>query len=127
LACITVPWLAIWAGNWRTFILMITIPNIIVPSFYFFVPESASWLLSKGKVKKALRCFKRVAKYNGKELTPQVIQNFEVSLSLYAKPASPSYNQFVLQCPDHVVTRFKVLYSGFVHIFNNAKKHCHFI
>ncbi|KAJ9595125.1 hypothetical protein L9F63_013600 [Diploptera punctata] len=82
LACIIVPWLAIWAGNWRHFLLMITIPNIIVPAFYFFVPESASWLLSKGKVKKALKCFKRVAKYNGKTLSPQVIQNFETNAKL---------------------------------------------
>ncbi|PSN44622.1 hypothetical protein C0J52_10016 [Blattella germanica] len=49
LACITVPWLAIWAGRWRLFILMITIPNIIIPTFYFCVPESASWLLSRGR------------------------------------------------------------------------------
>ncbi|XP_069696008.1 organic cation transporter protein-like isoform X2 [Periplaneta americana] len=82
LACIAVPWVAIWAGNWRLFLLVITIPNIVVPGFYFCVPESASWLLSKGRVKHALRCFQRVAAFNGKKLPPQVVQTFETSAKL---------------------------------------------
>jgi MFS family permease len=79
LACIVVPWLAIWAGNWRLFLLIITLPNIVVPGFYFCVPESASWLLSKGRVQDALRCFRRVAACNGKTLPPGVVQTFETS------------------------------------------------
>jgi hypothetical protein len=74
-----VPWVAIWAGYWRTFLLMITLPNIVVPGFYFCVPESASWLLSKGRVQQALKCFKRVAAFNGKTLPPEVVQTFEVN------------------------------------------------
>jgi hypothetical protein len=78
LACIAVPWVAIWAGYWRTFLLVITLPNIVVPLFYFCVPESASWLLSKGRVQQALKCFKRVAAFNGKTLPPEVVHTFEV-------------------------------------------------
>ncbi|PNF15619.1 hypothetical protein B7P43_G15976 [Cryptotermes secundus] len=82
LACIAVPWVAIWAGYWRLFLLMITLPNIVVPGFYFCVPESASWLLSKGRVQQALKCFRRVAAFNGRTLPPEVIQTFERSAKL---------------------------------------------
>ena len=89
LACIVVPWLAIWAGNWRLFLLVITLPNIVVPGFYFCVPESASWLLSKGRVQDARQCFRRVAACNGKTLPPAVIQTFEVTcLPMYSDFAS---------------------------------------
>ncbi|CAG2061257.1 unnamed protein product, partial [Timema podura] len=77
ITCIVIPWIAIASGNWRRFLLAMSLPVLVVPFFYLVVPESASWLVSKGCTKEAIRCFENVASFNGRKISPEVLQKFK--------------------------------------------------
>lgn len=76
LGSVATPWIAVWLGNWKLYLLATIIPALVVPSFYFILPESAEWLISKNRVDQALVCYKRIAKYNRRELDEEFIENF---------------------------------------------------
>ena len=48
-----------------------------------FVHESARWLISKGKVDKAVEVLRKIAKTNKKNVPDEVFKNFEVSVELF--------------------------------------------
>ena len=50
-----------------------------INSFCSFVHESARWLISKGKVDKAVDVLRKIAKTNKKEVPDEVFKNFEAS------------------------------------------------
>lgn len=56
--------LAWFVNNWRTYILILYIPAIIVTFYVWFMNESARWLLSKGKKAEAVATLKKAAKIN---------------------------------------------------------------
>lgn len=56
--------LAWLVDNWRTYILILYCPAIIVVIYIWFTNESARWLLSKGRRDEAVRVLKRAAKIN---------------------------------------------------------------
>ncbi|XP_064549861.1 organic cation transporter-like protein isoform X2 [Drosophila montana] len=70
------PWVAVLMGSWRGFLLVTSLPFALVPLFYFIVPESVQWLISKQKYDKAMTCLKRVAKINGRQLDDSVYAQF---------------------------------------------------
>lgn len=57
------------------FLIIVSVPHVLVLTFYCLVPESAQWLLSKGRTDEAVRCFKRIAKINGKEFDHKFIDD----------------------------------------------------
>ncbi|KAL0275693.1 UNVERIFIED_CONTAM: hypothetical protein PYX00_003482 [Menopon gallinae] len=79
--CMTVPWLAVYTQHWRLFLVVISIPMVIIPISTFFMPESAQWLLSRGKTEDAIRCFKKIATINKKELSTDFIEQFKATVS----------------------------------------------
>uniref|UniRef100_A0A1I8P6Z5 Major facilitator superfamily (MFS) profile domain-containing protein n=1 Tax=Stomoxys calcitrans TaxID=35570 RepID=A0A1I8P6Z5_STOCA len=70
------PWIAVWMQSWRGFLIATSIPFIMVPLFYFIVPESVQWLISKQKYEHAVDCLKRVAKINGKVVDENIYHEF---------------------------------------------------
>lgn len=70
------PWIAVGVGDWKTFLLVTSLPVIVVPLLYFLVEESALWLISMNDVDAAVDCFMRVAKFNKKSLTDVDIDEF---------------------------------------------------
>lgn len=84
--CILTPWLAILTKNWRTFLLVISIPNLVIPIICFFIPESAQWLLSVGRTNDAMACYQKVAHINGKEIPNHIIQRFKACILLNKIP-----------------------------------------
>lgn len=75
-----VPWTAVLLGNWKLFLVVIAVPHIIVLLFYCCVPESAQWLISKGRIDDAIKCFQRIAKANRKEISKEAF----IGLKKYA-------------------------------------------
>lgn len=71
------PWIATSLGDWKLFLMAVAIPSLLVPMFYFLIPESAQWLISKQQIKKAIKSFQKIAKFNNKELDKQTIEEFE--------------------------------------------------
>lgn len=70
------PWLAVWVETWQLYLVAIVLPTLTVPFFYFVMSESAQWLISKGRVDDAIKCFERIAKINKKTLEPEFVQEF---------------------------------------------------
>lgn len=71
------PWLAVWLGNWKLYLIATIAPALVVPFFYFIIPESAQWLISKNQLDKALICYQKIAKFNQKELDDNFIVEFK--------------------------------------------------
>lgn len=84
-SCMAVPWVAVLLGNWRYFLLTISLPHIFILLFYLIVPESAQWLISKNQIEKALKCFKKIATINQRVLTNKEIDG----LKLYYEKNAP--------------------------------------
>ncbi|KAM7359986.1 organic cation transporter-like protein isoform 1-T7 [Cochliomyia hominivorax] len=76
LGSMAAPWIAVLMQTWRGFLLATSIPLIMVPLFYFIVPESVQWLISKQKYDKAVQSLQRVAKINGKAVDESVYRDF---------------------------------------------------
>ncbi|XP_021947049.2 organic cation transporter protein [Folsomia candida] len=71
------PWLAVWIRNWRVYGLVISLPMLLGLSAIFLVPESARWLLSKGRTKEATDILRSFAKVNRKKVDERVFVEFE--------------------------------------------------
>ncbi|KAG5890981.1 hypothetical protein JTB14_037967 [Gonioctena quinquepunctata] len=77
LSCMAVPWVAALLGNWRFFLIFISIPHLLVLAFYFLVPESAQWLISKGRTEEAISCFRKIAKINRRTIDEKAIESLK--------------------------------------------------
>lgn len=82
LASMAVPWTAMIFKSWKMFLIVLSTPHLLVISFYFIVPESAQWLVSKGRVNDAISCLKRVAKINKKVIQNEVLNAFKAYVNV---------------------------------------------
>ncbi|XP_060516080.1 organic cation transporter protein-like isoform X2 [Cylas formicarius] len=73
LSCVAIPWVVALVGTWRIFLLIVSIPHLLVLLFYVLVPESAQWLISKGRIDEAVECFRRIAKINRRTVSPKTV------------------------------------------------------
>lgn len=76
LGSMVTPWIAVWLGSWKSYLIYTSLPIAIVPFFYFILPESAQWLISKNDIEGAIVCYRRVARFNGKVLDNDTIESF---------------------------------------------------
>ncbi|XP_017007301.2 organic cation transporter protein-like [Drosophila takahashii] len=70
------PWVAIWLGNWRSYLWVASLPALGSLLFPVCLHESAEWLLTKGKFDKAVSNLKSVAKFNGRQVEDSVFDEF---------------------------------------------------
>lgn len=76
LGSMVTPWVAVYLGSWKSYLIYTSLPIAIVPFFYFILPESAQWLISKNDVEGAIICYRRVARFNGRVLDNDTIESF---------------------------------------------------
>ncbi|XP_033749095.1 organic cation transporter protein-like isoform X2 [Pecten maximus] len=57
---------AYFLRDWRQLQIAVSSPGVILLLYWFFMPESARWLLSKGRGEEAMRIVRRAARVNGK-------------------------------------------------------------
>ncbi|KAL9863064.1 solute carrier family 22 member 3 [Geothlypis trichas] len=83
LGIIILPGIAYLIPTWQGIQLAISLPNFLFLLYYWVVPESPRWLLTRKKGEKALKIMRSIAKHNGKFLSPHyseiTITNEEVS------------------------------------------------
>ncbi|PSN44621.1 hypothetical protein C0J52_10017 [Blattella germanica] len=92
IGCVVSPWLALFSGDWRYFLFGISAPMLLVPALAFLLPESAGWLINKGRIEDAVLRFNRIAKINGKEpLTQSAIDRFRFLISCLYKLSEKRY------------------------------------
>lgn len=78
LACTLVPWVAVAMNTWKRFLLVVTVPQLVVLGYHFLLPESAQWLLSKGRIEDAIKCFKKIALINKRQISDEAIHSLRM-------------------------------------------------
>ncbi|KAG8182445.1 hypothetical protein JTE90_012459 [Oedothorax gibbosus] len=58
------PWIAYGLRDWRMLCVITSVPLAIVPILGKFIPESASWLLTRGRHKEAIKLLQTLARVN---------------------------------------------------------------
>lgn len=54
--------------DWRYLSLAVSLPLLLLFSFFFVIPESPRWLIATGNYKKAAKVMQTIAKCNGKQI-----------------------------------------------------------
>lgn len=78
LGAASLPWIAYALADWRLFSIVTSAPIALVVIAWWIVPESARWLLLRGKTEKTIEILKRCAEVNGKTVDPAVYEEFKV-------------------------------------------------
>lgn len=101
ISCMAIPWVASWVGNWRTFLIIISTSHLSVLLFYIIVPESAQWLISKGRTEEAIKCFQKIAKINNRSINPKTIESLRRYANKHIKKDEKHENFFgLLKTPN---------------------------
>lgn len=66
--------IAYFIRDWRTLIRMIYPPAFFFVAYFWLIPESVRWLITKGKKDEAIKVLKQVGKVNKKPLSEESIQ-----------------------------------------------------
>nr|KAG5705621.1 hypothetical protein BaRGS_034819 [Batillaria attramentaria] len=70
--------IAYFVRNWRYLEVAITAPALLFVIYWWFLPESVRWLLSRSKHEEAARVLQKVANGNGRELPPDLVKELQV-------------------------------------------------
>ncbi|XP_013098934.1 organic cation transporter protein [Stomoxys calcitrans] len=70
------PWFALWVQTWRKYLLVASVPALLVLTYPLLACESANWLLTRRKYERAVKCLKHVAKFNGRQVEEKVFEEF---------------------------------------------------
>ncbi|XP_054258921.1 organic cation transporter protein isoform X2 [Macrosteles quadrilineatus] len=79
LATCILPWLSLWVADWRWLCVATSFPLAIGLMSPFFVPESARWLVSQGKIDKAIKILKKFERINKSKVPENVYGEFHKS------------------------------------------------
>ncbi|OWR52219.1 organic cation transporter protein, partial [Danaus plexippus plexippus] len=74
--CLLMPWLALWIADWKYFVLATSLPALLSLLTPFLVPESARWLVSKGRTDEAVKVLKRFERINKSKIPEEVLEEF---------------------------------------------------
>ncbi|GIX96736.1 solute carrier family 22 member 13 [Caerostris darwini] len=91
------PWIAYALSNWRWLLCVPFLPASILLFVSWWVPESASWLMTKGQVSKAAELLHKVAEVNGKNLSSQYFYDRLVSSTLESNGTKPEKKESFVQ------------------------------
>ncbi|KAK9878401.1 hypothetical protein WA026_021708 [Henosepilachna vigintioctopunctata] len=70
---------AIYIHNWRNLQLAISLPGVLFICYWWFIPESVRWLISKKKITEAKILIQRAAKENNVKVSDDVLNELLVS------------------------------------------------
>ncbi|XP_030559484.1 organic cation transporter-like protein [Drosophila novamexicana] len=114
LGMVSTPWIAILLGTWRRFMLLEMVSIIMVPIFFYFVPESVQWLISRKKYGQAIAALRRVAKINGRQIDDNVFKEFIDDCKLSQQNAKNNPNLLDLFRTPHLRRTYLILLFEFM-------------
>lgn len=82
------PWIAYSLHDWRLLCILTSAPLAVIPILGKFIPESASWLLTRGRKNEAVKLLKTVARVNRREYP----EEFDVTCCENAATGEASLN-----------------------------------
>ncbi|KAK2582095.1 hypothetical protein KPH14_002797 [Odynerus spinipes] len=82
--------------DWRMLQVAITIPSIVFLFYWWFIPESARWLLMKGRAQEAKELLQRASKENGVEISREALDTLLSNNSEDSMPDSKKASLFDL-------------------------------
>uniref|UniRef100_A0ABD2WW67 Major facilitator superfamily (MFS) profile domain-containing protein n=1 Tax=Trichogramma kaykai TaxID=54128 RepID=A0ABD2WW67_9HYME len=66
--------------HWYSLSLAISVPFVLLFSYYWIIPESPRWLLSKNRIDEAEEIVQTMARVNGKTVPPNFLRTLEMEL-----------------------------------------------
>ncbi|XP_044736248.1 organic cation transporter protein-like [Chrysoperla carnea] len=94
-ACI-LPWLAYFIADWRILCIVTSLPLFAALPAPWILPESARWLVSKGKLDKAFGILRKFERINGTAVEPKMYQDFSDTCNKILKEEELNKNYSVL-------------------------------
>lgn len=95
-ASCALPWIAYYLADWKLFAIITSAPLVLAIFTPLLVPESARWLVSQGKVDKAIGILKKFEKINNKTIDNKVYQDFSDSCIRLQEEEAANSNYSVL-------------------------------
>ncbi|XP_072936137.1 carcinine transporter-like [Epargyreus clarus] len=87
--CLLLPWLALWLADWRKLLWVTSGPLVMIAIVPFTVPESARWLLTRGRVDGAVKMLRKFERINRRTIPQDELEEFIVKWS-HAKQSNES-------------------------------------
>ncbi|XP_045031392.1 solute carrier family 22 member 5 isoform X2 [Daphnia magna] len=75
----SLPWIAYALADWRLFSIISSAPIAIIVVAWWLVPESARWLVLKGKSDQTLKTLQQCARINKKTVDPLIYEEFQAA------------------------------------------------
>ncbi|XP_040159293.1 carcinine transporter [Anopheles arabiensis] len=95
-ASCALPWIAYYLADWKTFAIVTSAPLALAILTPLVVPESARWLVSQGKIDKAIGILKKFETINKKTIDAKVYQEFSDSCVRLQEEEAANSNYSVL-------------------------------
>lgn len=95
-ASCALPWIAYYLADWKTFAIVTSAPLALAILTPLLVPESARWLVSQGKIDKAIGILKKFETINKKTIDARVYQEFSDSCVRLQEEEAANSNYSVL-------------------------------
>jgi len=106
------PLVAYFIRDWVPLQLAISIPSLLLISYYWLIPESPRWLISENRIKEALDILKDAAEVNGntlpadEELLP-ILESMATEESKELQAAQKTPKEKVVEVFREIITLFK--------------------
>lgn len=82
LGAVTLPWIACFVGNWRTYSVVTSAPLALIVIAWWIVPESARWMVLRGRIDETIKTLKHCARVNNRTVPDSVYDEFKVKFSI---------------------------------------------
>ncbi|CAH0712859.1 unnamed protein product, partial [Brenthis ino] len=94
-ACL-LPWIALAVSDWKIYTLITSVPLALSLFTPCLVPESARWLISKGRIDEALKILKKCERMNRKKIPVEILKEFKDTAIEIAKAEEEIKNYSVI-------------------------------
>lgn len=94
-ACL-LPWIALFLSNWRMLAFATSAPLMLAIFTPWLVPESARWLVSQGKIDKAVSILHKFEKINKRNVKPEIFTAFTSSCKKIQEDEAANSNYSII-------------------------------
>ena len=96
-------------NSWFDLALVTSVPSVLLFTYWWIIPESPRWLLSYGHIDRAEVIIQSIAKWNGKQISPNFVREFmekekekrlkRIASSASSRASSPCPTTTTTRCP----------------------------